>query len=490
MSRPTIPLWLVLALSAVVTMAAAAAGLSARATYGAQTTADEPYYLLTAQSLAADGDLDIADELTDRAYTPYHAVTIDPQTTPLDRAGRRLSPHDPLLPLVLAPAMGLGGWQAAKAFLVVIAGFAAALTVWLGVRRMGVGSTPAGVVVTGLFAGMPLAPYGTQVYPELPAALVVLGAVAGISALPVAGTSMPHRLWAVALVCTTVIALPWLSVKYAPIAAVLALLAGLRLWRAGRRRTLLAATAVLALAGIVYLLAHQTLYGGLTVYAAGDHFTETGELSVVGLEPNYLGRSRRIVGLLVDRSFGIATWAPGWLLAPAALALLGLRRHPHRWLILAPVVAGWMTATFVALTMHGWWVPGRQIVVVLPLVAIAIAGVVDRFHRLMVPTLLLLMAGAGNWLWLAVEATTGQRTLVVDAQQTVAPAYRLLAPLMPDGLAGGTRADLLLIAWTIVLGLTVVQTLRTLRSRRADRDPTEPPDTIDVGVPSQQRTNR
>ena len=34
-----------------------------RAAYGAQTTADEPQYLLTAISLAEDGDLDVADEL-------------------------------------------------------------------------------------------------------------------------------------------------------------------------------------------------------------------------------------------------------------------------------------------------------------------------------------------------------------------------------------------------------------------------------------------
>ena len=58
-------------------------GLPAHATYGARVTADEPQYLLTALSLAQDGDLDVGDEIEGEAYRPFHAARPPPQTVPL-----------------------------------------------------------------------------------------------------------------------------------------------------------------------------------------------------------------------------------------------------------------------------------------------------------------------------------------------------------------------------------------------------------------------
>src|SRR4029450_3506110 len=43
-----------------------------------------------------------------------------------------------------------------------------------------------------------------------------------------------------------------------------------------------------------------------------------------------------------------------------------------RWPV-GPRAAGWTTATWMALTMHGWWWPGRQVVVVAPCLVLAIA---------------------------------------------------------------------------------------------------------------------
>ena len=107
-------------------------------------------------------------------------------------------------------------------------------------------------------------------------------------------------------------ALPWLAVKYVPVAAALAMVGCWGLVRAGRGRRALVLAGSLVVAGIVFLVLHRWWYGGWTPYAAGDHFVG-GELSVVGTEPDYLGRSRRLLGLLVDRGFGLAAWQPAWL---------------------------------------------------------------------------------------------------------------------------------------------------------------------------------
>ncbi len=440
----------------------ALAGLSARATYGARTTADEPQYLLTAESLVSDGDLDISNQIRLEAYLPYHEIPIDPQTTPLDASGREVSPHDPLLPALLAVPYGVAGWIGAKAALALLTAVTAGLTAWVAVRRLGVAPQSAAVAVGAAFAGLPLAGYGTQIYPEMPAALALLITVAVLLEPQRRGGEMKGDVW-VAL--AAIIALPWLSIKYVPVAT----LAGMALVRRSTRTTggpgPLPVVAVAAVAGVIYLGAHQLIYGGWTAYASGDHFVDSGELGVVGFDVDLVGRSRRLVGLFVDRGFGIATWNPAWFLAVPALAS-SLRSSRHR-LVAVLVATGWLTATFLALTMHGWWVPGRQLVVVLPVAALALAVWVDGDGRRRA-----IAAAAGavatvNWLWLAVEATTGHTTLVVDFVDTGAPFYRALRSITPDGIRASGLDDALLVGWAVVLIVLAITGWRSAASRSA-----------------------
>jgi hypothetical protein len=268
-----------------------------------------------------------------------------------------------------------------------------------------------------------------------------------------------------------VAALPWLGVKYAPVAAAIALVACWRLAREGRGRRALALAGSLALAGVVFLVLHRWWYGGWTPYAAGDHFVG-GELSVVGTEPDYLGRGRRLVGLLVDRGFGLAAWQPAWLLAVPAVAAL-VRRRPAGWAALAlPLAAGWLVATFVALTMHGWWFAGRQVVVVLPLAGLAVAWWADRDRR----RLLAVAGGAGvlAFGWLVAEGAAGQVTWAVDFAATGNPLYRAWRLALPDYLAMSWRTWVLHGAWLVALAAWAVVAarprqgparLRRLRSR-------------------------
>ncbi|HEX2374427.1 MAG TPA: hypothetical protein VHO93_10650, partial [Actinomycetota bacterium] len=352
----------------------AAGGIAVPATHGTWTTADEPQYLLTAISLATDGDLDIADELAEARWRPFHAQPLPEQTQPLPD-GRRLSPHDPLLPLLLAGPVAVGGWVGAKLAMAAMAGLLAALLLWTAVRRFAVPLRTATLAAAVFALSPPLAVYGSQLYPELPAALVTLAAVAAF-----AGLGPAKGVGATLVVGGAVVALPWLAVKYVPVAAALALVGCWGLVRAGRGRRALVLAGSLVVAGVVFLVLHRWWYGGWTPYAAGDHFVG-GELSVVGTEPDYLGRSRRLLGLLVDRGFGLAAWQPAWLLAVPALAVM-LARRPRGWTaVAAPLAAGWLVATFVALTMHGWWFAGRQVVVVLPLAALAVAWWTGPDHR-------------------------------------------------------------------------------------------------------------
>ena len=423
--------------------------MGVRATHGAQTTADEPHYLLTAISLAEDGNLDVADELQAREWRAFHAVTLPVQEQVLPD-GRQLAPHDPLLPALLAVPVALGGWVGAKVALALLAGLLAGLSTWVAVRRFAVRPGVAGATVAAIGCAWPLAGYGSQVYPELPAALVTVASVA-VALAP--GPPRPRRIIGLALLVT---ALPWLAVKYVPVAAALVGVVAWQWWRGGHRGAARGLVGLLAASGLAYVGLHRAWYGGWTVYAAADHFVDRGEFAVVGFDPNPWGRARRLVGLLVGRDFGLAVWQPLWLLAVPALAVWG-RRRPAGWALVAvPLAAGWLNATFVALTMQGWWVPGRQVVVVLPLAGIALAWWLDHASRgWRVAAAVLGTLGIVTYAWLVVDGLRERLTWVVDFTLVGDPLVAARRAVMPDYLQVSAATWGWQSAWLLVLGALV-----------------------------------
>ena len=444
----------------LVAMSAGLIGIDARATYGARVSADEPQYLLTALSLFEDADLDISDEIADERFRAFHEIGLSQQTIDLNGQGQQISPHDPLLPLILAVPMGVSGWAGAKVALAGVAGLTAVATLLLAVRRFAVPEPIAGLVVAAFFIGSPFAAYGAQVYPAMPAALAMT-----IGVLAVTGT--PSQLKS-AVALSAVIALPWLSVKYIPIAAVVAGALLWQHWHTGNRRAVQAAFAVLAVSGAAYLMVHQRIWGGWTVYASGDHFSG-GEFEVVGTDPNYVARTNRLLGLIIDRHFGLAAWAPAFLLMPAGLAALFNKRAdrsvsrydtPNRVVVLASIAVGWAVATWVALTMHGWWWSGRQVVPILPLVVVAVAVLVDRFRRLLGPVVGLGLIGLFNWSWIAVEASTGRRALIVDHEETANPLYQFWKQLLPDHRVDALPDQVMTAVWAVLFASSVFAVMR------------------------------
>ena len=129
--------------------------------------------------------------------------------------------------------------------------------------------------------------------------------------------------------------------------------------------------------------------------------------------------------------------------------------------------------------MHGFWVPGRQIVVVLPLAALGLAAVAARSRAWLIAVSALGVAGLVNWCWLALEASTDRRTLIVDFAETAAWPHRALRAILPAGWRSDAWTVPLLAVWafvivaTAVLGWTVAGRVRSSRStpRPDDRAP-------------------
>jgi hypothetical protein len=315
---------------------------------------DEPHYLLTAESLWTDGDVDLRDELETRAYAPYYSGTLAPHTSPASPPERAYSIHAPGLAALLLPAYALGGYPAVRTFLSLIA----ATTVWLVYRlvRAQTGRAgPAAAAAAALSLTPPLAFYAVAVYPETPVALAC--------ALFLLAASFPAdgRWRAAAVVAAAIV--PWLHPKYLPLAAV-GLLLSCR-WRTPRANA--AAAAVFAASVALLLVFMHAHYGRASLSAAyGQGFNDdvTPERALWGAP-----------ALLFDRQFGLFAIAPVWLLAvPGAALLFHRSRHTAAAAVLLAASAFAVNASF-----SMWWggtcPPARFLVPCLPVLACLVAEV-------------------------------------------------------------------------------------------------------------------
>ena len=126
-------LWLVL-------FGAYAATLGIDAFGGSDYGGDEPHYLLAAESIVADGDVDLADEYAERAYAELLPVRAR-RPRRARPAARLHEPHGVGFPLLIAPAYALGGAVAVELFMAAIAALAfvlaAAARAAAGARAVG-----------------------------------------------------------------------------------------------------------------------------------------------------------------------------------------------------------------------------------------------------------------------------------------------------------------------------------------------------------------
>ncbi|HEY8393620.1 MAG TPA: hypothetical protein VIK92_02325, partial [Thermaerobacter sp.] len=121
-----------------VLVVAYAFSIDIRASRGAAITGDEPFYLLTTQSLLQDGDLDLRQQYERESYRVFfdHPDGLWLQSVPA-ADGRLLSPHNPGLPVLLIPGFALAGLRGAQVELLLLAALTFALTYLLVARVTG-----------------------------------------------------------------------------------------------------------------------------------------------------------------------------------------------------------------------------------------------------------------------------------------------------------------------------------------------------------------
>ena len=402
---------------------------------------DEPHYLVITQSLLFDGDLQIENNHRQGDYLVYADRDLRPDYLKRGQNGQIYSIHPPGVSALVLPAFAAGGYPGVVGFLVLLFGVASALT-WRAAYQLTGDATSAWVGWTGVVLSAPAFFHSFTVYPDGPAALVVIGVVSFL----IATGPVTRARWQWLLAGAAIATLPWLHTRLALVAVVLLAVLALRIvvpgstvgraFRPGAsaglkprptyqsaplkgRPTyeLVALFAVPAISTVLWLTFFYLIYGTLDPRAPYG-----------GRDGQFLaGIPRGLTGLLVDQQFGVLPTAPIYGIALAGLATLW-RTHRRLAIELAAIAIPYI---LVVSANEMWWAgfsaPARFLVPVLLPMALPLAAWWQR-HDSRVPRTFTLVALGASLAITATLAWTGRGALLYNGRDGFALWLDLVAP--------------------------------------------------------------
>ena len=296
---------------------------------------DEPYYLLIAESLVHDRDLDLGNQFADLSRTASGRTDLVPQLGDRVTRGHVRSHLEPFLPLLIAPGYAVAGLAGALLTIALFGALLARSTVRL-FEDEGI-SDAATRALFPLFAfGPPIVFYAARLWPEVPAAFLFVEAVRGVR-------QRRAGRWVGA-----VVGLVLLKLRFVLVVVPLAI-------RALKTRRQMIVAAVLIVIALV----------------AGSHRLR--ELVPESARAYPIG----LFGLALDGAAGIAFQAPLYLFGLIALARW--RSMPEGFRLGMASAALYVLALVPRSEWHGGWSPPlRYVVFLVPFLALGAAAIYER----------------------------------------------------------------------------------------------------------------
>jgi hypothetical protein len=352
-------------------------------------TGDEPHYLIVTQSLLQDGDFDVRNNYENRDYLEYYPDII-PDPHVIVRGERWYPVHALGLPLLVAPVYALGGRTGVVMLLALFT--VAGLRILWSVLHLAGFSPRATAVSTAVAAfTLPVLAMAGQVFPEVPAFLLVTVALHAILA------PMPSRWDRLGLLLSLGL-LPWLHPKYVLLAGALLLcLVVLRPWRA-TRATLLGAVGVVVVSVLGHALLSYRWYGAPL---PGAPILVTQGVSPADWLPSiihhfFVAPWVGLMGVLFDQQHGLFLASPVYVLAIPGILILW-RRSWKLALACGLVFASiYLPAGSFGIWYGGYCSPARLLTPTVPVLAVGLATARDAaeggtgmlFRLLAVPSFL------------------------------------------------------------------------------------------------------
>ena len=343
---------------------------------------DEPHYLIIAESLLKDGDLQIENNHRQGDYRSFYPRELRPDYMQRGQNGAIYSIHSPGLPALLLPVYAVAGYRGAVAMMCVLAALAA-LAVFLTADAVA-GRGAAVLTWLAVCFTVPFMPYSWSIFPEMAGAVVVAWATVWL--WRPAEQSPRVWLWRGMVLA----ALPWMHTKFAVFFATFGAALALRaLWPSspppssavagrrvpGRAHGLTAAAALLApmaISGGLWLYSFAAIYGVANPEAPYGSYTNTYVLT------RYIPHG--LIGIFFDQKFGLLFYSPIYLLSIAG-AWIMVRNRETRYAGVTLLVT---IALFVSSTarLYMFWggssAPARFLVPILPCLAPMIAVTIAR----------------------------------------------------------------------------------------------------------------
>ena len=343
---------------------------------------DQPHYELEAFSLAYDHDRDLANDyaldarvrpILPKGFDTRHAYQYEP-------GGPFISVHHVGLPLLLTPAVPFTAalnWANPRlqiwplhVELIALAALSAQLLYLILCLLSPTRRWLRRAVWASIAFSPPLIVYANQVFPDQPAALLALVVVYALLRAPSRGWLFTGALAAAAL--------PWLHVRFLPVAVLLAIAVSYRALTGlePRTRAAQARWAAMSLAPLVVSVTAMSIafsvWYGSPLPNAQYKFIH----SPAGLDSAYGSLARGIWG----SDSGMLPYAPVFILALAALPLV-VRRFGRLGLLALTIAGVYMAGvTWQGAIGPGFSFPGRFEVILLPLLAIPLLLLVQELR--------------------------------------------------------------------------------------------------------------
>jgi hypothetical protein len=400
-------------------------------------TGDEPHYLLIAQSLIADRDLDLRNNYENDDARRFGAPGLQPELhARAARDGRLMPAHDIGLPVLLIPAYaaattlaahvppaqiarlrmtrGLFAYSLISLAIVFVFCVSAAVTC-AALRAKGISRLAAALLVVSVWLTAPVLSNAFLVFPEAIAIAVTSWSVYASSHKRAEWTASDWLL-VIALGC-----LPWAHRKYVFYAFALLGTLGWVRRGAGLDRSVVAR-------GVLLFAIPQIALGMWTYHLWGN---VAGPLAPGRLPFSWSGFGHGVIGTLGDRENGLFWWAPAYAMLPAAWCLGN--RQDRVWAVA-------LAALFLPGAAHDqWWggfsPAGRFLVPAAPIVCLMCARPLVRslrFRAICIALLLPQFAIAGyGWqrprlLWPRGDAENRILEALAPRLDAWAPSLRLM----------------------------------------------------------------
>ncbi|MBN1521798.1 MAG: hypothetical protein JW928_04630 [Candidatus Aureabacteria bacterium] len=383
-------------------------------------TGDEPSYLLITKSLAKDHDFLLNNNIENKDYLSFFDSPVGGHINRPVREGRMYSKHRIGLPLLLAPFMKAADFlrTAERPIILIFLNLCFAclcMLMFLQAYAESKSLKTALIIWAGLGFSLPLVVYGSQIYPEMTAGIMIFLAFIGIS--PGIVKYKPSLL--IASLATAY--LPWLHERFISVTIVLSLMFLFNYWRKWKKVIVFGVPLVIS--AVLQFSYYQTLYGYI-LPATNIH-----EASV-----NPRGAFLGIVGLLFDSSAGLIPVSPLLLfIIPGALVLIREKRYQHLFFLAVTILSIYVPAGLYT-CWHGGFCPlGRYLVSVLPLfVFLLVPGISimkGRFFRIMLTLFLSYSVFLGFYAYRFMNNLYSHRFIL----RKIFPQLTELMPFLLDG---------------------------------------------------------